>query len=146
MTRALQLVHSLPPAALDATDFNRIHVSGYCFTNWRQFQIILVVTPAHHWYFDLYFCNGESETVWQLTENSYCYRHIPFTREVKETFLHIMWMACSKVHRTRYHGMCSAEEKQKYLEQHQNKITDISLHHLTKIDSWWPDNNLIRSQ
>jgi len=29
-TRALLLVHSLPPAALDATDFSVIHVSGYC--------------------------------------------------------------------------------------------------------------------
>lgn len=30
MTRALLLVHSLPPAALDATDFSGICVSGYC--------------------------------------------------------------------------------------------------------------------
>lgn len=30
MARALLLVHSLPPAALDAADFSAIHVSGYC--------------------------------------------------------------------------------------------------------------------
>lgn len=30
MTRAFLLVHSLPPAALDAADFNVIHVSGSC--------------------------------------------------------------------------------------------------------------------
>lgn len=30
MTRALQVVHSLPPAALHAAGFNSIHVSENC--------------------------------------------------------------------------------------------------------------------
>lgn len=52
-------------------------------TNWRQFQILLAVTLACHWYFDLYFCNGESETVWQPTENSYCYKTHTFYQRGK---------------------------------------------------------------
>lgn len=52
-------------------------------------------------------------------------------------------MVCTKVHR-RYQAMCSAAENQKYSEQQQNKTTDVSLHHLAKIDSWWLDNNSIK--